>query len=339
MLTQERRLGIASLRAARPCDDADGRAIGELLEEIDRLTLELVAAKVETGRQQDNAMQAVTHAAECQEETNGLRIDLAMAVERAEQLQLELAAARNLNTIYSSDIYTAMRERAEQAEMKLAVEQEANRNNVAMHCQQIADLTRDQDEARAACAAVQAWAKSSLISPLHRGQYHWFACEICEATAATADAITHKTGCMLGTNPGQPLLDELENACAWKKAMKETIDEVLKTATELTYCESNECGGCDTDESPPCEGLARWLAHALENVEANKQYDELARLRRLAAALGNKLLAERIIGVHDEPHYPEYCRACADNELLANFVQAVREAAKAANPTGKDSEA
>ena len=245
MLTQERRLGIASLRAARPCDDADGRAIGELLEEIDRLTLELVAAKVETGRQQDNAMQAVTHAAECQEETNGLRIDLAMAVERAEQLQLELAAARNLNTIYSSDIYTAMRERAEQAEMKLAVEQEANRNNVAMHCQQIADLTRDQDEARAACAAVQAWAKSSLISPLHRGQYHWFACEICEATAATADAITHKTGCMLGTNPGQPILDRL----AAQDAEIGRLRAACETFTELVSIPERNCS-CHL--SPPC---------------------------------------------------------------------------------------
>lgn len=61
----------------------------------------------------------------------------------------------------------------------------------------------------------------------------------------------------------------------WKACMGWVIDEVLKHTDdgELGECASNECGGCESDDTPPCEGLCRNIVHQLERDESNRNYD------------------------------------------------------------------
>jgi len=66
----------------------------------------------------------------------------------------------------------------------------------------------------------------------------------------------------------------------WKQCTQWVVDEVLQHTAdgELMVCGSNECGGCDNDDTPPCEELCRDLAHQLERAEANARYDEVQKL-------------------------------------------------------------
>jgi len=142
----------------------------------------------------------------------------------------ELLAARNLNTIYSSDIYTAMRERAEQA---------VEENN-----------------------ALRKWCNESSIR------------------LAAQDA-----------EIGQ-----------------------LRKENSILLQQVTEAEAVIAAEMPMPE--------------------ELARLRAVEAALKDDELAERVVGLHDQPHDPAYCRACTDERMVADYRQAVREAAKG-DPDGQ----
>lgn len=77
-----------------------------------------------------------------------------------------------------------------------------------------------------------------------------------------------------------PLREELQSMTAerdgWKSRLKLVIDEVCKHSDGLSTCEANECGGCESDDSLPCEELCRNLAHQLEHKEADKLYDMTA---------------------------------------------------------------
>ena len=142
----------------------------------------------------------------------------------------ELLAARNLNTIFSSDIYTAMRERAEQA---------VEENN-----------------------ALRKWCNESSIR------------------LAAQDA-----------EIGQ-----------------------LRKENSILLQQVTEAEAVIAAEMPMPE--------------------ELARLRAVEAALKDDELAERVVGLHDQPHDPAYCRACTDERMVADYRQAVREAAKG-DPDGQ----
>jgi len=171
----------------------------------------------------------------------------------------ELLAARNLNTIFSSDIYTAMRERAEQAERELAVEQEANRNNVAMHCQQIADLTREMDEARAANAEFIDSIPEALAQ--YRCQHMVYenydgGMALVDVFSIGSDIATIKPGLdelelladfiqSYKPNPGQPILDRL----AAQDAEIGRLRAACETFTELVSIPERNCS-CHL--SPPC---------------------------------------------------------------------------------------
>jgi hypothetical protein len=71
---------------------------------------------------------------------------------------------------------------------------------------------------------------------------------------------------------------------AWRSLMKATIDEAMKATGDVGLCLGNECGGCDTDDSVPCDEIAQWAAHAWGNKEANAAYDLQQKLTEALAA-------------------------------------------------------
>jgi hypothetical protein len=76
---------------------------------------------------------------------------------------------------------------------------------------------------------------------------------------------------------------------AWRTLMKATINEAAKVTGDVGVCVSNECGGCETDDSVPCDEIAYWCAHAWGDKEANAAYDLQ---QKLTAALAAQQRAE-----------------------------------------------
>ena len=155
----------------------------------------------------------------------------------------------------------AERARADKAELERDIALQSNRENVACADMQIADLTRERDEARAACVAM----REAL------GEY-----AECSDCCTCGDGWSHNTAldALAAPNPGQPIIAELTSLRREKDARIYYQDIVYVVCNWLDAFLSQQtiCGTLETPNTGVQDGM-KLVA------------DELAALRAMKARL------------------------------------------------------